>query len=112
MIHWKQLSPALRAAVAAPWLLVLAAVAVGSPPPQRHVMNDAANQPTVDVSLSSPHWTGTLDPARLPASVALLDAQGNLSLSHILSTSGTVIAARLHAANGYALLMDAVVRLY
>ena len=41
---------------------------------------DATNRPTDDVSFSGPHWVGTLDAARLPASVPLLDGNGSLNV--------------------------------
>ncbi len=52
---------------------------------------DATNRPTGDVSFSAPHWVGTLDAARLPASVPLLDGDGNLSVSGSLNTGGAIL---------------------
>ncbi len=120
MTTWKQLSPGLRAALAAPWLLIVAAVALGSTPALRQVLIDAANQPTADVSLSSPHWTGTLDPDRLPAGVPQYqrDGSGALSLPGTLEAAGLVnaraglLTSGLYVANGQLLVMDADGRLY
>ena len=78
MTTFRQLSPSLRAAITAPWLLLAAAVALGATPAFRQLLIDASKQPTADVSLSSPHWTGTLDPARLPARVVQYDENGNV----------------------------------
>ena len=78
MTTFRQLSPSLRAAITAPWLLLAAAAVLGATPAFRQLLIDASNQPTADVSLSSPHWTGTLDPGRLPDRVVQYDENGNV----------------------------------
>ena len=90
MTTWKQLSRSVRVAFAAPWCLLAALAAVAATPATRALLLDAANHPTADVDLVSAHWTGTLDPARLPASVPLLDGGGGLVLNGSLATSGTI----------------------
>lgn len=68
MIRYRELSRSLRLAVAAPWCLLLGLAGVAASPAFRQLLLDpATGQPTAAVSLSGPHWTGTLDAARLPA---------------------------------------------
>ncbi len=57
-------------------LILLAALGLASadlpaadPAPTHALTLDPAGKPTADLNLSSPHFTGTLDPARLPAGI-------------------------------------------
>ncbi len=89
---WKQLSRPLRVAIAAPWLLLVAAATLAATPGGQQLLLDYANRPTGPVSLSSSNWTGTLDPARLPGSVPLLADLGSGSGSPIdLNVQGAVL---------------------
>ena len=81
---------------------------------------DAANQPTADVSLSSSHWTGTLDPDRLPAGVpqyqrdgsGALSLPGTLEVTGLVNAHGGLLTSGLYVASGYPPIMDADGRLY
>ncbi len=102
MTTWKQLSRPLRLAIAAPWCLLAAFAAVAATPATRALLLDAASKPTDDVSFTSPHWTGTLDPARLPASVA------QYASDQSLTTPGAVaLGGYLHDQYGVLLIDDA-----
>ena len=61
-------------------LALLLAVGTTAAVSTHQLLLDAANQPVGDLSLTSPHVVGTLDPARLPASVPVLNAGDNLVL--------------------------------
>lgn len=86
---WKQLSAPLRVAIAAPScvlaLFVSLALAGGV-----ELRLGPDHKPLSDVSLASPHWTDTLDPARLPASVPLLDGSQTLHLPVNLTVVGDI----------------------
>ena len=90
MTTWKQLSRPLRLLLAAPWLLLTALASVASVPSFRALLLDPANQPTADVSLSSPHWTGTLDAARLPLIYRLRDGTDQQPNGALQSQAGAL----------------------
>ncbi len=79
-------------------VLLLGALTTGAVATHQLLL-DATNRPTDDVSFSGPHWVGTLDAARLPASVPLLDIDGNLSVSGKLNATGGTHAGRIDISN-------------
>ena len=81
----------LRRQLRALWIanaLLVAAVCVAATPAVRPLFLDTSNHPTAYVDFGDNHWTGTLDPARLPASAPLLDGSLNLALTGNLTASG------------------------
>ncbi len=89
MTTWKQLSRPLRLAIATPWCLLAASFTLALTPGGGLIL-DYANRPTADVSLTSTHWTGTLDPARLPASVAQYAGDQSLTTPGALALGGSL----------------------
>ena len=84
-------------------VLLLGALTTGAVATHQLLL-DATNRPVGDVDFSGPHWIGTLDAARLPASVPLLDGTGSLAISGALSAAGGITegddGGRIDTTNG------------